>query len=90
MSVSPEIDRIRLSGPATVEDAETLAAALQATPDLPVDWSNAGPLHTAVVQVLLVLRPRLIGTPSDTFSKAFLEPKLKLALRDQFDGKPPL
>lgn len=79
MTVTREVDRIRLSGSATVEDAEALVAALQAAPGLPIDWSDAGPLHTAVLQALLILRPRLVGTPSDAFNKVFLEPKLGLA-----------
>ena len=83
MSVSLETDRIRLSGVATVEDAEALVAALQAAPGLPVDWSDAGPLHTAVVQVVLVLCPRLTGEPSDPFNKVFLEPSFKRASADR-------
>ena len=90
MTVSPEIDRIRLSGPATVEDAEALVAALQAAPALPVDWSDAGPLHTAVLQALLVLRPRLIGTPSDPFNEAFLRPQFQQVSADRAGHDPPL
>ena len=83
MTVALEIDRIRLAGPAPVEDAEALVAALQAAPGLPVDWSDAGPLHTAVVQALLVLRPRLVGTPSDAFNRAFLKPQFEQAAADR-------
>ncbi len=76
MTVRHEGDLIRLEGACPVEEAETLAALLLARPDLAVDWSGCTFLHTAVVQVLLRLRPPLRGTPDDPFAARWLAPPL--------------
>ena len=67
---------IRVEGPARVEDAEPLLAFLQGGADRRVDVRAAGPLHAAVVQVLLSLRPGLDGPPGDAFTARWLEPLL--------------
>jgi hypothetical protein len=54
---------IRLVGHCPVEDAEPLLDALRATPDATVDLTEAGWLHTAVLQVLMVATPALRGRP---------------------------
>jgi hypothetical protein len=67
---------IRLEGTCPVEEAETLAALLLAHSGAGVDWRGCTRLHTAVVQVLLRLRPRLMGPCGDPFAArwlAFLE-----------------
>ena len=76
MSLHPEGAVIRLVGEARVEDAEPLLAFLLAAPGRAVDLSAAGPLHAAVVQVLLALRPPLAGTPADAFTARWLLPLL--------------
>lgn len=76
MSVRPDGDLIRLEGACPVEEAETLAALLLARSDLVVDWSACTSLHTAVVQVLLRLRPPLRGTCADPFAARWLAPLL--------------
>ena len=42
---------ILLVGKCPVEDAEPLLQLLQATPGAPLDWTQCGHLHTAVLQV---------------------------------------
>ena len=79
MSVTLSGDTIVLVGAARVEDAETLVALLQAGPRRRVDLARAGPLHTAVVQVLLALRPGLEGAAADPFTAAWLVPLLERA-----------
>ena len=79
MGVKREGDRLRLIDEARVEDAEALLALLQSEPHLEVDWTAAGHLHTAVVQVLLALRPKLVGAPSDIFITRWLLPALSSA-----------
>jgi hypothetical protein len=55
---------IRLAGHCPVEDAEPLLDALRATPDATVDLTEARWLHTAVLQVLMVATPALLGRPA--------------------------
>jgi hypothetical protein len=68
--------QIRLEGACPVEEAETLAALLLAHPGAGVEWSGCTGLHTAVVQVLLRLRPPLHGTCGDPFAARWLAPLL--------------
>ena len=79
MSVDRDENAIRLVGGCGVEDAEPLAVLCRAAPGLPVDLGGAGPLHTAVVQVLLELAPPLRGVPADPFAAAFVVPALERA-----------
>ncbi|MBP0496454.1 hypothetical protein [Roseomonas indoligenes] len=76
MSVRLDGDVIRLEGPARVEDAEPLIALLQAGERRAVDLDGCGPLHAAVFQVLLALRPPIRGTPADPFDARWLLPLL--------------
>jgi len=69
---------IRLEGDLRVEDAEPLLALLQ-EPGRAVSLDGAGRLHTAVVQVLLALRPPVSGAPSDAFAARWLAPLLGAA-----------
>ncbi|WP_288580392.1 hypothetical protein [uncultured Methylobacterium sp.] len=74
MSVRRDGELIRLEGACPVEEAETLAALLLAEPSLGVEWSACTGLHTALVQVLLRLRPPLHGTCGDPFAARWLAP----------------
>lgn len=60
-------DTIELKGDCTVEDAEALLQRLLISPDASVEWSGCESAHTAVVQVLLVAQPVLLGTPRSSF-----------------------
>lgn len=79
MSVRLDGTVIRLEGECRVEEAEPLLALLQEAAGREVDLGAAGPLHTAVVQVLLALRPRIRAIPGDAFTARWLLPL--------FDGK---
>jgi hypothetical protein len=63
---------ILLEGECAIDDAGTLLELLLAKPEAEVDWSGCDRAHTAVVQVLLALRPRLIGRPKDPFLSNFI------------------
>ncbi|SHG58861.1 hypothetical protein SAMN02745157_4463 [Kaistia soli DSM 19436] len=65
---------VAIRGDCGVEEAETLMGLLQANPDFPVDISGSGSIHTALWQVAMVLRPRLIGEPSDPFIRQRIMP----------------
>lgn len=65
MSVRIEGGFVHLEGRCLAEDAEHLLRALQDTPHLVVDIAGAQRVHTAVLQILLALRPALRGRPME-------------------------
>jgi hypothetical protein len=65
---------IRLEGVCPVEDAETVALLILEDPAAPVDWTACTRMHTAVYQVLLRLRPAVLGTCGDPFVDRWLTP----------------
>ena len=72
MSVRVDGAIIHVEGSSPVEDAEPILAALQEDSQRCVDLSQAGRLHSASVQVLLALRPRIGGLPADPFQARFI------------------
>jgi hypothetical protein len=76
MSVSLDGNIVRLHGDCPVEDAETLMRLLQAAVDPDVSLAEVRILHTAVLQVLLALRPKLVGPVRDPFISRWLAPLL--------------
>ncbi len=70
---------IELSGRCGAEDAEALQRFLLARRDAAVQWTHCEYLHAAVLQVLLVARARMRGTPEDAFLGAHLAPILHKA-----------
>lgn len=67
---------IELAGRCGVEDAEILQRHLLADPKATVQWARCEYLHSAVVQVLLVSRAPLRGTPDNAFLRDHLAPAL--------------
>lgn len=76
MTVTTQDELIRLEGVARVEDAETLTAAFQTSQARAVDLSACIGLHGAVLQVLLVYRPRITGLSANTALVEWLSPLL--------------
>lgn len=66
---------ILLEGVCPVEDAEPLWQLLQATPGAPLDWTRSSHLHTAVLQVVLVARPTLVGRCGDLWVAEWVNAK---------------
>ena len=83
MSVELDGDVVRLSGECGLEDCERLLALFAGGSGHRVDLSGAGPIHTAVFQVLQAKRPALSGTPRDDFFTTWLLP---LLLPEAYDG----
>lgn len=79
MSVALDGAAIRLLAPSRIEDGEALLSGLRQDPARPIDVTRAGRLHTAVAQVLLAFRPRLIGPADDAFVADWVLPSLALA-----------
>ena len=84
MSIALDSDRIVIAGVARVEDAEPLANALIASPDRTVDLSACTDLHGAVLQVLLIFAPNVVGSVGNPS----LEPWLTPLLSPKFQAKP--
>ena len=61
-----------LAGRCPVEDAETLLQLLQSSADARLDWTQCSGLHTAVLQVVLAMRPALTGPCGDPFVAKWL------------------
>ncbi len=76
MSVVVKDDVIRIVGNASVADAEPLLTALHEDRLRTVDLSEAGHLHSAVIQILLAAHPVITGNPSYAFFKARILPCL--------------
>ena len=65
---------IELTGHCPNEEAEILLQHLLADPTALVDWEGCETAHTAVIQVLLVARPRLQGTPAGAALRDWVVP----------------
>lgn len=72
MSVVLKNGSIVLSGACGVEEAETLVNLIQGNPDTAVNLAEAGPVHTALWQVLLALAPPVTGEPQDPFIRQWI------------------
>jgi hypothetical protein len=73
MSVSRSDDgTVVLAGNCDVEEAEPLLQMLVGTPEALLDWRRCMHLHTAVIQVVLAAKPRLIGPCGDAWVEAWL------------------
>jgi hypothetical protein len=77
MSVRLVDGTIELSGRCPIEDAEELRSHLSAAPGSAVEWERCEYLHSAVVQVLMVARPPLRGTPRSEFLNTHIRPLIE-------------
>ena len=76
MSVEVADGVIHVRGNGRVEDAEPILAALQDDPAAVINLSGATRLHSATIQLLVALRPRIAGAPSDPFQARHIIPLL--------------
>lgn len=65
---------MRLHGVCPVDDAEALLRGLLAASKVTVDWRDCVQAHTAVVQILLAARPKLLGPPEGEFLRTHIAP----------------
>jgi hypothetical protein len=78
MTVELEPDgMIGLKGICPSADAEALLEHLLVSPDVAVDWRECESAHTAVIQVLLAAKPKLLGPPMSAFLSERIEPLLQ-------------
>lgn len=77
MTVRSTVDgSIVLEGTCSSEDAEELLQSLVEVPGASVDLRACEFAHTAVVQVLLAAKPKLLGPPLGGFLNAWIYPLL--------------
>jgi hypothetical protein len=67
---------IELVGACPGADAEPLLQLLLADPGATVDWRDCRSAHTAVVQVLMAVRPKLLGPPADAHLEDWVTPAI--------------
>jgi anti-anti-sigma regulatory factor len=77
MSLTFGPDEAVIAGEGDLDDARALDAWLREDPSRVVNLEGCGHLHSAVVQVLLILCARLRGVPADFFVKQWLVPALR-------------
>lgn len=78
MSIRRHADgNIILDGDCPVEDAEPLLQMLQETPSASCDWTSCRHLHTAVAQVLLAVRPALVGPCGDAWIERWIASRVR-------------
>ena len=66
-----------LEGSCPSEDADALVQHLLANPGAVVDWRACEAAHSAVIQVLMAAKPRLVGPPAGEALRAWVEPSLQ-------------
>ena len=72
---------LELLGHCGVEDAEVLQRELLAAPRSTVEWSGCEHLHSAVIQILLIGKPRIQGSPPNAFLKTHVAALVQRAAR---------
>jgi hypothetical protein len=70
---------IVLEGACSSEDAEILLQKLTATPTARVDLRTCEFAHSAVIQVLMAAKPRLLGPPAGSALRNWVYPILELS-----------
>ena len=70
---------IVLEGECLNDEAEVLLQLLLSTPEAVVDWRLCTALHSAVIQVLLVAAPPMLGPPAGAALKRWVEPVIAAA-----------
>ena len=73
MTIRLDGPTIHLDGDCPVEDAETLLRFLHEPSARTIDWTGAGRLHTAVIQVVLAADRGVRGPCGDPFVARWIE-----------------
>jgi hypothetical protein len=68
---------VALEGVCPIDDAERLLQHLVDYPDATVDWRECDDAHTAVVQVLIMSRAKVMGPPRNNFLTMFVNPLIE-------------
>lgn len=71
---------IVLEGVCPIEDADRLLELRTADPDAVIDWRACDQAHSAVIQLLFIGDPKILGAPSGDFLRQMIGPQLKRRL----------
>ncbi|HEY2780265.1 MAG TPA: hypothetical protein VGI90_05810 [Steroidobacteraceae bacterium] len=77
MTVIASAQGIALEGSCPSEDAEVLLQHLASTPAATIDLGRCESAHTAVIQVLMAFKPKLLKVPRDNSMWRWVHPVLK-------------
>ena len=80
IKVSPT-GQIELTGNCGSDEGEILLQHLLSTPNMMVDWRGCESAHTAVIQVLMAIRPKLLGPPAAVHLEKWVQPVLAATMR---------
>ena len=72
---------IELTGICSSEEGEVLLQHLSTAPNKMVDWRGCESAHTAVIQVLMAARPKLLGPPAAVLLEKWVQPVLAATMR---------
>jgi len=72
---------IELTGICSSDEGEILLQHLLATPTKMVNWRGCEAAHTAVIQVLMAARPKLLGPPAAVGLEKWVQPVLAATMR---------
>jgi hypothetical protein len=75
IKISPA-GNIELMGICSSDEGEVLLQQLLANPNMMVDWCGCEAAHTAVIQVLMAARPKLLGPPAAILLEKWVQPVL--------------
>lgn len=64
---------IVIDGTCRVDDVEALMALLHAEPRPSLDWTGCRQIHTAVLQLILVMKPAIRGPCGDPLVRRWIE-----------------
>ena len=78
MSVRREGSVIHLEGDCPVEEAESLAALLEAGDGWTVDVALCRHLHTALAQALVRFAPKIVGEPDNRVLRELILPAIRV------------
>ena len=68
---------ILLEGECPIDDADRLLELRTVHPESIVDWRACTHAHSAVIQLLLIGRPAVLGPPSADFLRQMIQPLVK-------------
>jgi hypothetical protein len=72
---------IELIGTCSSDEGEVLLQRLLETPNIMVDWRGCEAAHTAVIQVLMAARPKVLGPPAGGLLEKWVQPLLAANMR---------
>jgi hypothetical protein len=67
---------VELTGVCSSDEGEILLQHLLTNPNIMVDWRGCEAAHTAVIQVLMAARSKVLGPPAAALLEKWVQPAL--------------